>query len=494
MRDTLLLAALIGFAGGILCRSLFFYPWEALLFLALLAALSGFVWARHPRLLYLIATVVLLGAFLGSARVMLAPSSSELLAHIGSETTFEGVVVAEPDLRETTQRVTLRLSHEGVEEKVLAVAPLYPRVSYGERVQMTGTLARPEPFATNGGRMFRYDRFLAKDGVFLIAEHASLTPISPPESLPARAVRMLLRLKQGFQEGLVQALPEPHASLASGLLTGGKQGLGLALLDAFIISGLVHIVVLSGYNVMIVAEAVLRLFRFLSRRSAALAAGVVIASFVLVAGAGAASVRAGLMAGLALTARATGRTYAVLRALAAAGFAMLLLNPLLLAFDPGFQLSFLATLGLVLVAPRVSYALRSMRSAFWRELLAATIAAQVSVLPLLLYQTGVLSLVALPANLLVLPAVPLAMLLSAIAGVAGFILPAVAPVLALPAVMLLSYIVSVAEFLAGLPLSSVSVPQFPFILVVAAYVLLGYLVAKAPAAQVGAAGAPGRSA
>ncbi|MDP3402832.1 MAG: ComEC/Rec2 family competence protein, partial [bacterium] len=339
----------------------------------------------------------------------------------------------------------------------------------------------PEPFETDTGRTFRYDQFLAKDTIFALVKSASLETIGPGEDLETYVMRVLLNGKHVFQEGLAQAIPEPGASLASGLITGGKQGLGTTLLDAFIVAGLVHIVVLSGYNVMIVAEGVLRTFAFLPRRSSAILAGVVIALFVLAAGAGAASIRAGLMAGLGLIARATGRTYAVVRALFVVAVIMLLMNPLLLAFDPGFQLSFIATLGLILLAPIIELRLTIVQSPFWRDLIAATLAAQIAVLPLLLYQTGLFSFVSLPANLLVLPLVPLAMLLSALAGVMGVILPGAAPLLGLPAHFVLSFSIYLADFVSSLSLASVSIPQFPFFVTVLSYVGLGYVIAKMPA-------------
>lgn len=490
MSDRILLAGLAGFAGGILCRSFFFFSWYGIALALLASGALVALWLVRRSLLYLVVAVFLLGAGCGTVRVLIEPSgpSQDLVSKIGTEITLSAEVDGEPDLRETTQRIRVRTDSN---DKVLVVAPLYPSVDVGDEIVVTGTLQRPEPFATDGGRIFRYDRFLAKDHIFATVERASIEKVSSSTLLIDRVQVLLISAKHAFQDGLANALPEPYAALASGLITGGKQGLGKGLLDAFVLSGLVHIVVLSGYNVMIVAEAVMRSLRFLSRKSAAMVAGAVIGLFVLVAGAGAASVRAGLMAGLALVARATGRTYAVLRALAFAGFVMLLMNPLILAFDPGFQLSFIATLGLVLGAPVVSSVLGFMKSEFWRELLASTLAAQVAVLPLLLYQTGLLSFVSVPANLLVLPLVPFAMLLSAVAGGIGFIIPMLGPLFGLPALIVLSYIVYVAEMLAALPLASVTVPQFPFVLVILAYAALGYWIAKAPTKHTGFVGASG---
>lgn len=480
MSDRLLLAGFLGCAGGILCRSLFSFSWPVLLFLVIVAALMFGARLYTGRVVYLVTGVALLGVLFGSARVMLVPQEvpSVLSDKLGTTVTLEGTIVADPDIRETSQRVTVESSELGKKVRVLAVVPLYPKVRYGERVRVSGTLERPEPFDTNGGRVFRYDRFLSKDGIFVLMKQAQVSTTGA-RTWHAQGMGLLLDARHAFLNALSRALPEPHASLAGGLVAGGKQGLGSTLLDAFVVSGLVHIVVLSGYNVMIVAEAVLRMFSFLPKRLAASFAGATIGAFVLAAGAGAASMRAGLMAGLALIARATGRTYAVIRALLVVAFLMLLINPLLLAYDPGFQLSFVATLGLILGAPLVERKLGFVKSPFWRDLLAATLAAQVSVLPLLLYQTGLFSLVSLPANLLVLPVVPLVMLLSAIAGGVGLVAPALAPLVGMPAFVLLSYIISVVEISSSLPLAAVSLPAFPFWVTVLGYVGLGWGVYRA---------------
>ncbi|MDQ1299648.1 MAG: Competence protein ComEC [Patescibacteria group bacterium] len=483
MRDSLFVAGLLGLTSGILCRSFFLFPWQFLFFMLVVAGIFCFAWLFQQRVFYIVCAVFIIGSVFGAGRVMLAPASlpPEFVPLIGSGIELQGKVIAEPDIRETTQRIRIEIAKDGSFAKVLAVAPLYPETYYGAQVIVRGKLTYPEPFETDTGRTFRYDQFLAKDAVFALVESASIETVRAGEDLGSRIMGTLLYGKHVFQEGLARAIPEPGASLASGLITGGKQGLGTTLLDAFIVAGLVHIVVLSGYNVMIVAEGILRTFAFLPRRSSAILAGLVIALFVLAAGAGAASVRAGLMAGLGLVARATGRTYAVVRALLVVAAVMLLMNPLLLAFDPGFQLSFVATLGLILLAPIIEIQLTLIRSLFWRDLLAATLAAQIAVLPLLLYQTGLFSLVSLPANLLVLPLVPLAMLLSAFAGLIGAALPGIAPFLGLPAHLILSIIISIAEFASSLSLASVSVPQFPFLVTVLSYVSLGFVIAKMPA-------------
>ena len=473
--ERVLLTAVLGFVGGIVLYSYGSLGWSGALFLFLLGGTLLLIHTRLQAGLLFMCGVLFMASALGAARVVLAPSElpATFVPLLDTAVALEGIVVADPDLREATQRVMIEIEQEGKQTTLLAVAPLYPSVRYGETVRITGTLERPEPFATDGGRTFAYDDFLAKDGVFAMVGDASLSKTKEREGV-AHIVGSFSDLKNAGMNALSVALPEPHASLASGLILGGKQGLGEELMDDFIRTGLIHIVVLSGYNVMIVAEFVLRVFGFLSRSRAAWLAGATIIGFVFVAGAGAASVRAGVMAAIALYGRATGRTYDAFRALLFAGVLMVLWNPYSLAFDPGFQLSFLATLGLIFGAPLVEKRLSFIQSAFLKEIAAATIAAQIAVLPLLLYQNGLFSMVSLPANLLVLPMVPVAMLASAVAGLAGALLPAIAPVIALPAYGLLSYVIGVVEVASDLPLAAFSVPAFPNYIALAAYAAMGY--------------------
>lgn len=471
------ISAVLGFASGIMCRSLLTYGWSAIAFVGLLAAIvaCAHVVARK-RSSYVLAALFLIAAAVGSARVQVVPQvpPADLVEQIGETIELTGTVIADPDVRETGQRVSVHVAGT----TVLAVAPLYPEVRYGTEVRVTGMLTKPEPFSTDGGRMFRYDQFLAKDGIFLLVENASIETVGERRGVLRIMFGALIDAKHMFMDALSHALPEPHASLASGLLLGGKQGLGSELLDAFTIAGLVHIVVLSGYNIMIIADAVLRLGSRLPRRIAYLLSGVVIGGFVLAAGAGAAAVRAGLMAAVALFARISGRTYDAMRALMVAMVAMLLWNPLLLAYDPGFQLSVLATLGLILGASLIERHLAWVRVPLFREILATTLAAQIAVLPLLLYQTGNLSLVSLIANMVVLPVIPVAMAMSFAAGVIGVLAPPLAPVAGLPAYVLLTYVVEATSLMASLPLAQLVVPAFPFALVGALYGALAIAVAK----------------
>lgn len=483
MNSRIFFLAAGGFAVGIFFRSLYVLGWGITGFVFFTSLVFFCAWFFSRRFFYLLVGIIFFAAALGMVRVSLASLHlpNVFSQSIGKTISLTGTVVAAPSIREKNQQLIISVLKGSAHTNILAITSLATSVLYGEKVRVYGKLTTPKPFATEHGRTFRYDRYLAVKGVFALMQHSSLAPVSPPVGVWVHAYGFLINIKKTFLRGLGAALPEPAASLAGGLVAGGTQGLGKSLLQDFIRSGLIHIVVLSGYNVMIVAETVLAALAtlsFLSRKRAAAIASLIIGAFVLAAGAGAASIRAGIMAMFALLARATGRTYDVTRILVLAALLMLLWNPLLLAYSIGFDLSVVATLGLILGVPILEPHLSFIKSSFLRETAAATMTAQIAVLPLLLYVNGLFSLVALPANLLVLPAVPITMAASAVAGIAGLLVPLLAPVAALPAYVFLSYIIRVVHDASTMQFSAFAVPSFSFVWVAGAYAILALFLYK----------------
>lgn len=474
----MLLAAVLGFFFGVLAYSFIGFGWAGVLWLALIGAFFLFLYAAHKKTIFIACAVFFLVATLGTARIELTPRHipDSFVPLLGTNVSLEGRVVADPEMRDTSQHIVVEIEREGVATKVLANVAPFTQISYGDRVRIHGKLETPEPFETDGNRTFAYDLFLAKDGIFATMPRTSLEVSAPRSGFSFFG--MLYDGKHAFARALNTALPEPESALASGILVGGKQGLGKDTLDAFTAAGLLQIVVLSGYNVMIVAEAVRKLFSFLPKVASLSVGALAVVLFVLAAGAGSSAVRAGIMALIALYARATGRTYDALRGLVAALIVMCLWSPLSLVFDPGLQLSALATFGLIIGTPLLESRFMWLKSAFLRDMVATTIAAQVAVLPLLLYQSGNLSLVSFIANIATMPVIPAAMLLSFVAALIAFPLPALAPVVGFPAFMLLAYVISVAEVGAALPLGHFTIPAFPFALVLVAYAALWWCVVR----------------
>lgn len=479
-----LIAIVSGFASGVFLRSLFYFNWAPIVFSLLLAALfAGALFFATPRRAYVLGLLFCLFVSFGMVRSTVAdtPPPDTFLRDVKHRVSYEGVVVGDPDLREKSQRIALEVRSGSDAVGMLAVMPLSASVAVGDRVRVYGTLSLPQAFETDGGRTFRYDKYLEARNIRFLIQYGSIHTVEPAPwySIPA----FLARIKHSFLDGLARALPEPASALAGGIVIGGKEGLGADLKEAFTRSGLVQIIVLSGYNVMIVAEWVMALFALLAlpRRAQFIAGGAALLLFVGIAGISATAVRAAIMAVIALYARATGRSYAASRALLFAVFLMLVWNPLYLAFDPGFGLSVAATAGIIWLAPIIEARLSRLRP-FWRDTIATTLAAQLAVLPLLLYNIGLFSLVALPANILVNPLVPLAMAGAAAAGIVGMTLgslvPIIATVVGAPTHLLMRYFIFIAEKSSALPFAAFTIPRFSFVFVLAAYAALIYIVAS----------------
>jgi competence protein ComEC len=461
MGTSILWAVVFGFLAGVFLRSLVPLGLAFVGFLLVLAAATLLVsFSARQAARGAVVTLALLALGVGMLRVEAAVPVPETLLEgkLESEVAIEGFVSGEPDVREGSVRVPVRLeSGTGV----LVIVPAHTNVRYGDRVRAEGTLRFPEAFEIGVGREFNYPAYLAKDGIRyeLAFAQVETTGRGGTNSLKSFAIWA----KQTFLTGLGRALPEPHAGLAGGITAGDKRGLGSELSEMFRTVSLTHIIVLSGYNIMIV---VLGLGWLLGKLHAPriwkLFFGIGIAVlFALITGLASASVRAAAMASIALIGQYTERLYLAARTLAVVSALMVLWNPLVLVFDPGFQLSVLATAGLIALTPylarRLTFVTRALNL---REIFATTLSAQIAVLPLLLYQSGQFPLYALPANLLVLIAVPWAMLFSAVASLGGLFLGPFAVVLAAPAYALLSYIIKAGEFFSSLPYASVTFPPF----------------------------------
>ncbi|PIT91174.1 hypothetical protein COU17_01885 [Candidatus Kaiserbacteria bacterium CG10_big_fil_rev_8_21_14_0_10_49_17] len=480
MKSNFLYVLVFGFGAGVCARSVFDFGFSFSVFLALLGAVVLLLSVIYKERRVILIGLVLITAGLGVLRMDAAERyrlPAVLQERVGESVTVSGVIIDEPDERESNTKLLIRVSeYEGEElrEKVLVVAPVYPRFSYGDVISVTGELSNPAGFLGDDGDYFDYARYLAKDDIYYQILFPTITLLERGNGNPIK--RILFAVKRSLLESISKMIPEPHSSLLGGLVVGAKRSLGEQLLEDFRATGIIHIVVLSGYNVTIVAEFIMRVLAFLPTLISLSVGAVSIVLFAILTGASATIVRASIMAILVLLARATGRTYAITRALFLAGFLMVLENPKILLSDASFQLSFLATLGLIHLAPQLEKYFGWVPSTFQlREFATATVSTQIFVLPLLLYLVGEFSIVALPVNLLILVFIPLTMLLGFITGVIGLVIPLLAIPFAYATYGLLSYQLLVVELFAKLPFASVEIHSFPLWAMLLTYVLYGLL-------------------
>lgn len=453
--------------------------WLSVICGGMLVSARSVHWELRPVILCTVS-----GAALGLMRLTVLPPAMPMVlsGYLGQTAPLKGTIVAIPDLREVNEKLTVEVRIGNAQTRVLATVPLYPPFHVGDEVRISGTLQRPKPFASDGGRTFAYDQFLRKDGIYAVLPIARAERIGMSKSVWLRLLRALEAAKGVMTRALDSALPEPESALAVGILVGGKQGLGVRLIDEFTTSGMLQIIVLSGFNVMIVASALMRILSRVPKRVAFVIASSSIISFVLLAGAGSSAVRAGLMAGFALAARTFGRRYDVQRVVFVTLFLIAFWNPFTLAYDPGLQFSFIATLGLVIGTPLIAPRLLFLKNATLIELVSTSLAAEVALLPLLLYETGNLSFVSVIANVAAMPAIPFAMSASAVAAALALPLGQISPVLPLvigiPAYLPLAYVIRIATLSASLPFANRMLNAFPFWIVLASYAALAFLVYK----------------
>jgi len=372
---------------------------------------------------------------------------------VGTSMSIDGVICAEPEGKEVTQRFCLQ--PDGTEDRIMVSSDRYPEYLYGDRLRVTAVLELPENFLTyEGGPEFDYVSYLAKDDIRYVMKKPEVEILSRGQG--SALVSALVFIKKSFMGNIERSMPEPHASLVVGILLGEKGSLPQDVGDGFRRSGLTHILVLSGSNVSVVAENLVKAFSFLPRALGQGAGAASIVLFAIMTGASSTTIRASIMALVVILARGVGRRYDVVRGLTCAAFVMVLQNPRILAFDIGFQLSFLATLSLIYVSPIVTEWLLSVPERFGlREILVTTVATQIFTLPYILYAMGEISVISLVTNVLVLPCVSWVMLGGFMVGTLGFMYPAIA----LPAMfvtsILVSYMMSVVGFFGPLPFAAI---------------------------------------
>ena len=444
-----------GFAVGIFFRSFFDLGWT----LALLIMTTGvFLFIFHhldvkrPSGVFVWLGVFVLTFGLGVLRYEIKDASSvsaELEPKIGQKVLLNGFIAEEPDERENSTRLIFK-SETG--DKILLVVNRYPEYFYGDVLEAGGTLKEPDNFSDD----FDYKSYLAKDDILLEIIFPEIKKSGSGAGWKVKHV--LLGLKNKYLENLSEVLSEPQASFVGGLTIGARKSMPAEILEQFRKVGVIHIVVLSGYNITIVAKAFAgALGAFLPRIFAASFGMIGIFLFAILAGASATVVRASIMASILYLAGSVGRVYEAKVALFAAGFLMLLYNPKILRFDLGFQLSFLAALGLLYLSPYFEKFVRWLPKKFnLREYGLATLSAQVAVLPILLQNSDSLSLFSLPANLLILIFVPATMFFGFLSGVLAFVHPWVAAPFSWVTYFLSSYELWIASFFANLPFSSLN--------------------------------------
>ena len=446
------------------------------LMLAALATLA--LTRRHSRVRT--AAALALAMILGAARLALAqphitPRHIAFYNDSGFYT-IHGKIAAEPDVRDTTTNYRIATEtitgDDGVSRPIhgllLVKAARYPEFRFGDTVDIRARPETPPVFDD-----FSYRDFLAIRQIYSYARRPHITRIAPPPRFSLWAA--IFRLKDRAAATVNRILPEPEASLLNGILLGIRGGIPPDLYEQFNATGTSHIIVISGSNIsLVVALLLLAGQRLVGRKRATWLALVGVALYTVMVGADAAVVRAAIMGGLYVFALQLGRPNATRNTLFAAGWLMTAQNPLVL-WDVGFQLSFMATLGLVALVPLLN-AIGGRwipPHSFLAEAVWVTLAAQIATAPLILYQFGRLSAVSLLANFLIVPAQPPVMLAGGAATAAGMIFLPLGKLLGWLVWLPLAWTVAVVQWSAGMDWAQVSLPRTPLWLMILLYAAIG---------------------
>jgi competence protein ComEC len=404
---------------------------------------------------------------------------------------IKGTVMGDPDVRDTSTRLTLAAAEirleerwRGVEGKVLVVVPRYPAYQYGDFLHLTGELETPPQLGD-----FDYRGYLAHQGIRATMYYPRIEVQETGRGWPPLV--WIYSLRARLSEAIAQVLPEPQAALAQGIVLGIRSNIPSDLQQDFAVSGTAHLLAISGLHIGIMVGMLLGIGLWLFGRRHNLYVWLTLAMvwcYALITGLNLPVVRGAIMASLFLLAEALGRQRSAMVALALAAAVMVGVHPYILG-DASFQLSFLAMAGLVFIYPLLrdpgrklvgdrlgeTGALASIANVAV-DTWSATLAAVIAVGPVVAYYFGIVSLVGPLATFLALPALPLIIVTGILAGIIGLLWLTAAQVIGWLAWLFLSYLVLVVSGLATPSLASIEVGTVPPAVLAVYYPVLAALL------------------
>jgi competence protein ComEC len=450
----------LSFIWGIFLAS-FFYPQIFgelfLYFLLILAVMVFFVFYKN-KIAMLVSLAILMfvfGFYLTQKKLDKINSFKDAPEEI--EFSGRGIIASEPKIKDSKQ--DLIFSSDSINYSVLIQESAFENYAYGEEIDLKCQLELPKNMADSD---FDYKAYLARQDIFYICQKPSIEKTG--KNLGNHFYSAIVALKNKFSANIYALIPSPEAALLEGLIIGGSGNLSKEIKNNFSRTGMTHIVAVSGYNITIVAEylMLIGLFWGLWRRQAFWFALIGIWIFILMTGFPASAIRAGVMGTLLLYAMKNGRLANAGNAILCSAAVMLWWNPLLLRYDVGFQLSFLATLGIVYFYPLFEkYFGEKLKKypvaiSFIAEILFMSLSAQIFVLPIILFNFQTLSLISPITNILVLPILPITMLIGFFAIAVSFTFQPLAVLFSWLAYLPLRYEILVINYFANLKFSAFS--------------------------------------
>lgn len=388
----------------------------------LYVGIASVLWGTLFILLFRNKRAVILGLALG-ATVMLGALRFWMIPSyeipLGNQALTGVVKNVDERLDKTLLKVRIDESNTDIQVTLREKQDLLP----GDKVSIRGKVELPEDFVTDTGRMFDYDQYLASKGIEAVMGFGQVTKL---ESGKVSLNRESTILRFWIAEKLGSYIKFPVDGIVAGMLVGFQGGIPKYLSDIFRETGTLHTLVLSGYNITVLAGFIGLLFRRVPFKIKTLVIFCGIVGLVLVSGAGVAAVRAGIMGSIALVAGISLQNYNVFRALLLAFLFFFFTSPQTIFVDPGFHLSFLATFFIISFLPMLNEKITWLpiyKKVNIRELLILACGLPFFMLPYLMYFSGLFPIVSPLANIFMVPIIPLLMLGGLVVIVFSFISP-----------------------------------------------------------------------
>lgn len=423
----------ISFIAGIFLESLTKIP--QIFVWGILVLAIAIIFLFHKKY-YFIAGFFILFFVLGILRVQISEFEikNNKLAKLNGrgEVVLEGVISGEPDVRDTSQKLKVEVA----DGTILITTSRYPEYKYLEKLKITGKLETPS--ITDD---FNYKDYLLKDGIYSVMSFPKLEKLDRGRaSIFSYIYSGILEFKSKLRKSIEKNFLPPYSSILKGTILGDSGAMSADFKSKLNITGLRHIISVSGTHIIILSQILIYCLLALGfwRKQTIILSIVIVWVYIILTGLAPSGIRAGIMGTLLFLSQIFGRQNTSQRTITLAGALMLLQNPLLLIYDAGFQLSFLASLGIIYLNPILKNFLKY-------QIISTTFSAQIFTLPLMIYSFGNMSLVAPITNLLIAPVVEPLMIFGFISVFFGVFSNFLGFILSFPCQILLMYFNSIIE-------------------------------------------------
>jgi competence protein ComEC len=462
----------LSFIGGIFISSFLFIPHLVWLTFAVLGVLLISTFWFYKKLIVI--GFCILFAVLGIWRYQIVENKelkSAIRKYNDTEQTISliGVIVEEPDIREKSIRLIVKTNSD----KILVTTRRNADYRYGDKIKIVGKLKTPPVFED-----FNYQNYLKKDGIYsqMIWPEIEVLEQNQGNFVYAK----ILEFKKKLRQSLHQNLSPPQSSILGAMLLGDKRQLSDDLKNKLNITGVRHITAISGLHVTILSAILMTLLLGfgLGRQLAFWFSIILILFFVIMIGFQPSAVRAGIMGSLFLLAQYWGRQSSSERAIVFAASIMLFNNPLILRLDIGFQLSFLAMLGIIYLLPTFQDWLKFIPKEQIKSVLAMTFSAYVLTLPLVIYNFGYVSLIAPLTNLFIIPLLYPIMFFGFLFVLAGMIFQPLGWIFSWPVWLMLTYLITIVNLFSIIPFAYLPIERIHWVFLPLSYSILAFIIYK----------------